>query len=144
MRPDDLGVPRPIVSRRASGRDRGPSRTLIGRRAELAVIDYLFVRGFVILAANVRLQYLELDVVARRGPLAVIVEVRTRGTTAWEKSLASLNGKKQMRILRAADRLWRSTLSKIASIERLRIDVAAVTFDGPATYVEYIEGALSA
>lgn len=97
-----------------------------------------------ILAANVRLQYLELDVVARRGPLAVIVEVRTRGTTAWEKSLASLNGKKQMRILRAADRLWRSTLSKIASIERLRIDVAAVTFDGPATYVEYIEGALSA
>jgi putative endonuclease len=108
------------------------------------VIDYLFVRGFVILAANVRLGYLELDVVARRGPLAVIVEVRTRGTTAYEKSLASLNGLKRMRILHAADRLWRTKLSKIASIERLRIDVAAVTFDGAATYVEYIEGAISA
>ncbi len=101
------------------------------------------MRGFVILAANLRLQYLELDVVARRGPLAVIVEVRTRGTSAWEKSLASLNGKKQMRILQAADRLWRSTLSKDPSIERLRIDVAAVTFDGRATHVEYIEGAIS-
>ncbi|MEO6418348.1 MAG: YraN family protein [Polyangiaceae bacterium] len=108
------------------------------------MIDYLFVRGFVILAANLRLGYLELDVVARRGPLAVIVEVRTRGTTAYEKSLASLNGKKQMRLLHAADRLWRRTLSKDASIERLRIDVAAVTFDARATHVEYIEGAISA
>lgn len=129
-------MPRPLGSKRNS--------SLIGRRAELAVVDYLFVRGFVILAANLRLQYLELDVVARRGPLAVVVEVRTRGTTAYEKSLASLNGKKQMRILQAADRLWRSTLSKDPSIERLRIDVAAVTSDGRTTYVEYIEGALTA
>ena len=102
------------------------------------------MRGFVILATNLRLQYLELDVVARRGPLALIVEVRTRGTTAYEKSLASLNGKKQMRVLHAADRLWRSTLSNDPSIERLRIDVAAVTFGGRTTHVEYIEGAISA
>ena len=108
------------------------------------MIDYLFARGFVILAANLRLGYLELDVVARRGPLAVIVEVRTRGATAYEKPLASLNGKKRRHILHAADRLWRSTLSKIPSVERLRIDVAAVSVTGRTTYVEYIEGAISA
>src|SRR5215217_6186020 len=59
------------------------SRLGSGRAAERAVARYLAERGFQILAVNLRLQYLELDVVARLEDLVVVVEVRTRGHGAW-------------------------------------------------------------
>ena len=85
---------------------------------------------------------LEIDLVARRGPLAILVEVRTRGAGSFSSALESVTRTKRARLLRAADILWRRQLSKMADIERVRIDVAAVTFDGQTTRVEYIEGAV--
>jgi putative endonuclease len=90
----------------------------------------------------VRLGALELDVVARRGALAVIVEVRTRGSGSLQGALASIDGKKRMRLRRATERLWRSKLAAVEEIERVRIDAAAVTFSGDLTRVEYVEGAV--
>jgi putative endonuclease len=114
-----------------------------GRRAEVAVADYLFARGFRILARNLRLGRLELDVVAQRGPLVVIVEVRTRGEGAYMRALESIDHAKRARLRRAAHHLWRSQLASMPSVERLRIDVAAVVFSGWKTRVEYVEGAVT-
>ncbi len=106
--------------------------------------ELLVARGFEILGRNVRVGALELDVVARSGRLAVIVEVRTRGAGSFVGPLASVNAKKQASLLRAAAAYWRATLSKVAGIDRVRIDVAGVTFQGGRTDVEYVEGALTA
>ncbi len=115
------------------------------RRAEDAVAHHLEALGFEILARNLRLGHLEVDIVARQEALAVLVEVRTRGPGAFEGGLASIAGKKKMHLLHAAERLWRHRLSKMPDIERMRIDVAAVTFaaDGTA-HIEYIAGAITA
>lgn len=118
------------------------SRTALGQRAELAVVDYLVVRGFSILARNLRLGALELDVVARQGPLVAVVEVRTRGKTSYERPFESLGPTKRARLRRAVERLWREKLEAMKEVERVRIDVAAVTFEGGVTSVEYVEGAL--
>jgi putative endonuclease len=115
-----------------------------GKRAEDAVVDYLETRGFEVLGRNVRLGPLEIDLVARKGALAVVVEVRTRGGGAWERALESVGAKKRASIVRATQRLWRAKLAGMTGVERVRIDVAAVTFDGGATRVEYIEAALTA
>ena len=72
----------------------------------------------------------------------MIVEVRTRGKGSFTSALESVTPRKRDRLLRATDRLWREKLSKLAGVERVRIDVAAVTFDGETTSVEYIEGAI--
>ena len=140
MRDDDGAVARRGKRDRRDRRDKGA-------RAEDAVVDFLTSRGFEILGRNVRLGALELDIVARSGALAAIVEVRTRGAGAYVGALASVDATKRARLLRAADRLWRQRLSKVKGIERVRIDVAAVTFDAGETgetRVEYIEGALTA
>lgn len=113
-----------------------------GRRAELAVADYLFARGFGILGRNVRLGSLELDIVARRRALVVIVEVRTRGKGAYLRAFESIDGPKRARLVRAAELLWRARFAALTTVERLRIDVAAVTFGERSTQVEYIEGAI--
>ena len=117
-------------------------RAEIGRRAELAVVDYLVVRGFSILGRNVRLGPLELDIVARQGSLVAVVEVRTRGATAFESAFESIGPTKRARLRKAVERLWRETLQAMKDVERVRIDAAAVTFEGGVTSVEYVEGAI--
>jgi putative endonuclease len=114
-----------------------------GRRAELAVADYLVARGFAMIGRNVRLGRLELDLVARRGDLVVVVEVRTRGLGSFQGPFESITPSKRARLLRAVEQLWRNRLAAMPAVERVRIDAAAVTFDLGRTRVEYVEGAIS-
>jgi putative endonuclease len=96
-----------------------------------------------VLATQLRLGHLELDVVAKRGDLVVIVEVRTRGPGAFEGAFASVTGAKRRHILLAAERLWRGRLAADPEVARLRIDVAAVYFEAGRTAVEYVAGAFT-
>jgi putative endonuclease len=86
---------------------------------------------------------LELDVVARQGALVAIVEVRTRGAGAFARGLESVDAKKRATLVRAGERLWRERLATMPGVERVRFDVAAVTFDEGETQVEYIEAAFT-
>ncbi len=81
---------------------------------------------------------------ARKGELAVIVEVRTRGAGSFTSALESIDAKKRASLVRGAERLWQRKLSKVAGVERVRIDVAAVTFDERGTHIEYVEAAVTA
>lgn len=115
-----------------------------GQRAERLVAELLEDRGFTILGRNVRFGHLEIDLVARDGDLAVMVEVRARGGGAFERPLESLaSSKKRMHLLHAADRLWRLVLSRQRGIRRFRIDAAAVDLRQEPPIIHYIEGALT-
>jgi len=91
---------------------------------------------------NLRLGPLELDIVAKRGGLVVVVEVRTRGAGAFDTALSSVSITKRRHLLRASHRLWRTHLVADSEVERVRIDVAAVSFVSGETTVEYIAGAI--
>jgi putative endonuclease len=92
-------------------------------------------------ATNLRVGHLELDVVARQGPLVVVVEVRTRGAGAWTTGLGSIDAGKRLRIRRAGERLWQRRYRADASVERMRFDAASVTFQAGEAEVEYVEAA---
>lgn len=101
--------------------------------------------GFRVLWRNLRIGPLELDLVAIRRDLVVVVEVRARGQSAFEKPLASISRTKRRTIVRAARTLWRSRLSRMGGVRRLRIDVAAFRFDADDRWsVEWIAGAFTA
>jgi putative endonuclease len=100
-------------------------------------------RGYAILAENLRVGRLEIDVLARLGPVVAVVEVRTRGKGSFVTALESLSRTKRQRLLAAADRLWQSRFANQADVSRMRIDVAAVSFEEGAPRVEYIEGAVA-
>ena len=118
------------------------ARTERARAAEAAVAAYLEQRGFAVVAQNLRLGRLELDVVARHGPLVVVVEVRTRGAGAWTTAFGSIDSAKRKRIRRAGERLWQRRYKNDASVERMRFDAASVSFDEAGnTEVEYAEAA---
>ena len=97
--------------------------------------------GFVIVGRNLRFGRLELDVVARRGELIVVVEVRTRGAGAWTSGFGSLTFAKRERIRRAGQRLWRERYQRDASAVYLRFDAASVQFEGAEARVDYVAAA---
>ena len=118
-------------------------RHLRGARAEHVVAAWLAARGWDVIGRNLRLGHLEVDVVARKGPLAIVVEVRTRGDGALERGFTSVGHVKRTRLLPAAERLWRFHLRSIPGVERMRIDVASVTWNRDGTaHVDYDAGAI--
>lgn len=117
------------------------TRQLRGVRAELAVAQYLQEQGFDIVATNLRLGSLELDVVARRQDLVVVVEVRFRGAGSWTTGFGSILPEKRRRVRRAAERLWRQRYARDCSVARLRIDAAAVVLIDGTYRVTYCPGA---
>ena len=85
-----------------------------------------------------RVGRLELDVIARRGHLIVVCEVRSR-TNANPVHPAETIDRKKLERVRRATAMWlrREKLGKVTA----RIDAAAVVFDGPQEEprVEYYE-----
>jgi putative endonuclease len=117
-------------------------RAADGARAEAAVAAHLEALGYTIVATNLRVGKLELDVVAREGAVIVVVEVRTRGASAWTTGFGSIDGEKRRRIRRAGERLWQRRYKNDVSVDRLRFDAASVTFDAEGTaHVEYARAA---
>jgi putative endonuclease len=112
-----------------------------GSDAERAVADWLQQRGYSIVATNLRIGHLELDVVARRDRLVVVVEVRSRGVGAWTHALGSIDAKKRLRIRRGGERLWQRRYRNDDSVDRMRFDAASVTFQAGVAAVEYVEAA---
>jgi Holliday junction resolvase-like predicted endonuclease len=85
---------------------------------------------------------LELDVVARDNDTVVVVEVRTRGAAAWQTGLESIARTKAKRVRLAGERLWRQRFQRDPSVNRMRFDVAVVTFTEGEPHIEYARGVL--
>jgi len=110
----------------------------LGARAESLVATWLAAHGYAIVARNLRLGELEIDVVARRGPVVAVVEVRTRGPGAFTSSFGSIDAGKRMRLRRAGERLWQRRYRHDRSVERLRFDVASVDLAAKPPSIEYV------
>ena len=121
---------------RKARRSRAPTgrRTLqqrIGERAEDIAADFLRAKGLRILERNFRRRLGELDVVAVDGDVLVIVEVRFRASTRYGGAAASVDRRKQQRLVRAAAQLLqgRDDFSHF----RVRFDVICVSDTDVAT-----------
>jgi putative endonuclease len=114
----------------------------IGGAAERAVVAFLSAEGCEILGVNLRVGHLELDVVARLERTVLVVEVRSRGPSAWTSAFGSIDAKKRARVRTAGERLWDRKLRHDPRVEHLRFDTAAVTFDELGKpHIEYVAAA---
>lgn len=107
--------------------------------------EHLAGLGWTILARRLRVGRLEIDILARRGDVAAIVEVRGRRAGARVSALDSVAGAKATRLARASRRLWAERFAGDESIRVLRIDLAAITWRaGGGPEIEIVEGAIEA
>ena len=108
-----------------------------GRRGEAWAALYLGLKRYRILARRVKTPVGEIDLIARRGDLIVIVEVKARGFSHQEaEALGAVN---RRRIVRAT-RLWLGRHPDLAG-QPLRFDVI---FLAPFAWPRHIQGAFDA
>lgn len=113
-------------------------RAALGARAEQLACEHLERGGFAIVARNVRVGRLELDVIARRGSLLVVCEVRSRRSDRVMTPAQSVDFRKIGHVRAAAARWLREARP---GTSQLRFDVASVVFDTPEGRMNYLEGA---
>jgi putative endonuclease len=139
------GTPRARDKRRPrtlSGRPTGrrTQKQLIGQAAENIAADFLRAEGLEILERNYLRRLGELDIVARDRDVLVIAEVRTRASNRYGGAAASVDARKQQRLIRAASQLLqqRRELARL----RVRFDVIVVLdMDWERPGVEWIQHA---
>jgi putative endonuclease len=77
-------------------------RRSVGRAAERLAAQFLEARGLKILERNFRCRAGEVDLIVRDGRTIVFVEVRLRAGDAFGGAVASVDARKQAKVLRAA------------------------------------------
>ncbi len=97
-----------------------------GRDAELRAAAALEADGFVILARRRRTEVGEIDLVARRGDLTVIVEVKARGRAA--EAAETVSARQRARLLAATEALMAEEPGWFGA--ELRFDVIVMGRDG--------------
>ena len=119
------------------------ARHEIGRRGELIVAQWLEARGYRLLGRNVRVGRLELDIIARRGGLVVVCEVRCRTDDRLVSPVETIDRAKAERVRRAAW-LWLQDQPPHVRSASLRFDAASVVLGPPGREprVDYYEDAL--
>ncbi len=83
-------------------------RQWLGREGEAQAALFLETRGYRIIARNVRVDRIEIDLIARRGGLLVFVEVKSRRASCHGDAAEAVDERKQRRIRRGAH-AWLST-----------------------------------
>src|SRR5256885_11378323 len=111
------------------------ARQRIGRRAEDIAAEFLHAKGLAVLERNYRRRLGELDVIARQGDVLVIAEVRTRASDAYGGAAASVNARKQRRLIRAAAQL----IQQRKNLARLRVRFDVIVVSEPAAEKPRVE-----
>jgi putative endonuclease len=117
---------------------RGPlDRQRLGSAAEERAAQLLQLAGYDIVVRTFRCRMGELDIVARRGSLLVIAEVRLRRSGRFGGPGASISPAKRARIVRAA----RFLLATRPCLAALAVRFDALLLHSGAGPIDWIEGA---
>jgi putative endonuclease len=117
-----------------------PDRHTYGIEAENLAVEHLQRAGYRIRARNVPCKVGELDVVAEKGDLLVVVEVRMKSNDALGDPSETVMSRKQHRIALAT--LYYTMQERLDVA--VRFDVISVVGRGKDAVIEHIEDAFEA
>jgi putative endonuclease len=110
----------------------------LGHKGEDMAVEYLQQEGYCILNRNwTNKGRKELDIVATKDDIIVFVEVKTRRLGSITTPLSAVDGRKQHRVVLAAD----SYLKTYRIDQSCRFDVVCIVYNDKASRIEHIEGA---
>lgn len=119
------------------------TRRQLGQQGEAVVTQHLLSLGWQLVEHNWRCRTGEIDLIMQDGKTLVIVEVRTRrGKVAMENALASVNARKQAKLMElAATYRFEKNIDDATPI---RVDVVGVALATDGTFaIKVIHDALS-
>jgi putative endonuclease len=114
----------------------------LGAAGEKRAAAHLRRRGYRIVARNVRADGVEIDLIARRGPVVVFVEVKTRRGHQLGPPEQAVDSRKRARLVRGAA-AWLHANPRIARRARFDVIVCEVDERGDWT-LRHLEAAFDA
>ena len=120
------------ATRLAARRVRGTAARLAGRRQEIIAALLLMAKGYRILGFRLRTPEGEIDLLAQRGGVLVVVEVKSRGTL--EAALEAVTPAQRGRLRRAA----RAMAARRSMRPNVRLDLVALA---PGSWPRHIPDA---
>ena len=109
----------------------------LGKKGEELAIEYLQEKGYVILEKNYRFQKAEIDIIAKKAEVLIVVEVKTRSTSYFGNPQDFISSKKVKLLVAAADNYINE---KELEVE-LRFDVIALIKEKEKFKIEHLENA---
>ena len=110
------------------------NRLTKGRKGEEMARNYLKENGFIILHVHWQHGHKELDIVAERGNMLHIVEVRSRTTPFLVEPSQTVQYEKQKNVITAA----RAYIYKYRVVKEVQFDIVSVIYGHGGTEIEYI------
>jgi putative endonuclease len=107
-----------------------------GLAGETLAAAYLELQGFEVVARNVRLAGVEVDLVAADGEARVVVEVKFRGRSDYGGAALAVDRGKRERLRRAALALAQR------GTERVRVDVVAIELAADGASIRHYRNAV--
>ncbi len=119
--------------------ERPDRRRATGRRAEDICAGRFRREGWSILERNWRIKAGELDLIARKGPVLAIVEVKGTHTGLFTgpTSPAFAVGPNKQRRLRRLASAWIASNGRRVAFQEVRFDVVGVLFNRDGTVADY-------
>jgi putative endonuclease len=113
----------------------------LGKKAEDLAVEYLQKNSYKILVRNFRFQKAEIDIIAEKENLIVVVEVKARSTDAFMLPQEAVTKTKIKLIVSAANRY----LEEFNKNQEVRFDIIAVLPDEKGNLnIEHIENSFEA
>lgn len=111
--------------------------TELGKRGEALAAAFLQARGYRIIHRNYRFRKAEIDIIARKDEVLVIVEVKARTSEAFEPIAGTVSRKKVRLLVMAADHY----VQGMQWDAEVRFDIVTVYFHKGGPEIRHIENA---
>lgn len=109
----------------------------LGKKGEELAVEYLLKKGYKIVARNYKYQKAEVDIIARKGNILSIIEVKTRSTPEFGNPQEFLKAKQIQRLVKAVDHFVTDHNMDV----EVRFDIIAIIKNKSGTKLEHLEDA---
>ena len=108
-----------------------------GKFGEQLTVDYLLANGYEILERNWRFQKAEIDIIAQKGEVLAVVEVKTRSSSDFGLPQEFVKPAQIKKLVKAIDAY---VIENNLDCE-VRFDIAAILIDQKVPSIDYLEDA---
>ncbi|WP_378180999.1 YraN family protein [Aquimarina sp. SS2-1] len=109
----------------------------LGKEGEKLAVEFLEKHGYVVLEKNYRYLKAEIDIIAQKGDIIVVVEVKTRSTPEFGDPQDFVKPKQIQLLVKAIDHY---VLEHDLDVE-VRFDIVAIIKNKLGTRIEHLEDA---
>ena len=109
----------------------------LGKKGEQLAVDFLLKNEYEVIARNYMYQKAEVDIIAKKGDVLVIVEVKTRTSAGFGDPQQFLKPKQMQRIIKAVDYFVNENEMDV----EVRFDIIAIVLNKKGMNLEHLENA---